>query len=67
VLCILAQLYETEAGLAFVNGNDYILLSTIIDELSGAKCKYLIGKPKLCFFLDGGTKQDKNSTLSLQV
>jgi hypothetical protein len=56
VVCILAQLVETDAGLALLNGG--LLLSAIVDEFSGSKCKHLCGKPKLFFFLDEGNKQD---------
>jgi hypothetical protein len=64
VVCILAQMVETDSGLALLNGGDCLLLSAIVDELSGPKCKDLCGKPKLFFFLDEGTKQD-NATRSL--
>jgi hypothetical protein len=57
VLCVLAQLKETESGLALI-GEKCILLSQIMDAVSGQNCKNLIGKPKLLFFIDEGTKQD---------
>jgi hypothetical protein len=52
---------ETDMGLALLNGGDCVLLSAVVDEFSGPKCKHLIGKPKLFFFLDEGNKQDKTS------
>lgn len=57
ILCVLAQLKETDSGLSLM-GEKCIPLSEIVDELSGHKCKNLIGKPKLLFFIDEGTKQD---------
>jgi hypothetical protein len=39
-----------------MNGHDCILLSAIVDSYS--KIKQLVGKPKMFFFLDDGTKKD---------
>jgi len=61
ILCVLAQLKETASGLALL-GEKCVLLSQIMDEVSGQKCKNLIGKPKLLFFIDEGTKQDNSGT-----
>lgn len=56
MVCVLATLVETIAGLAFVSGADCVLLSGIVDAFSCRK--ELVGKPKLFFFLDDGTKKD---------
>jgi len=61
ILCVLAQLKETESGLALM-GEKRILLSQIMNEVSGQNCKNLIGKPKLLFFIDEATKQDNSAT-----
>jgi hypothetical protein len=61
VLCVLAQLKDTDAGLALLAGKECILLSHLVDEFSARKCQNLIGKPKLLFFLDEGTKQDSTA------
>jgi hypothetical protein len=67
VVCILAQLVETDSGLALLNGGDCLLLSAIVDEFSGPKCKHLCGKPKLFFFLDEGNKQDNAAPYQIVV
>jgi hypothetical protein len=59
VLCVLAHLKETESGLTLM-GENRILLSQIMDAVSGQNCKNLIGKPKLLFIIDEGTKQDNS-------
>jgi hypothetical protein len=59
VICVLTHLKETDSGLAMM-GEKCILLSQIMNELSGRNCKNLIGKPKLLFFIDEGTKQDNS-------
>jgi hypothetical protein len=58
VLCILAELEETSAGLCYRDGNQLIPLSAIVDKFCGQKCTPLIGKPKLFFFLDEGSRAD---------
>jgi hypothetical protein len=58
ILCILAELEETSAGLCYRDGNQLISLSTIVDRFCGQKCLPLIGKPKIFFFLDEGTRTD---------
>jgi hypothetical protein len=67
VLCILSKLLETDAGLASSYENQCVSLSQIVDEFSGLKCSYLIGKPKMFFFLDDGTTQDHSITLPIQA
>lgn len=61
VVCILAQLLETDSGLAVHNGKDCVLLSAVVDGFSGSKCRQLSCKPKLFFFLDEGNKQDNGA------
>jgi hypothetical protein len=64
ILCVLAQLKETDSGLALM-GEKCILLSQIVDEFSGQNCtNLLLGKPKLLFFIDEGTKQDKSGPIT---
>jgi hypothetical protein len=58
ILCILAELEETSAGLCYRDGNKLISLSAIVDRFCGQRCLPLIGKPKIFFFLDEGSRTD---------
>jgi hypothetical protein len=58
VLCLLTELRETLLGLACEFNGRNLAVGEIIDNFSGLKCPQLIGKPKLFFVLDQGTKRD---------
>lgn len=58
ILCILAELEETSTGLCYKNENQFIPLSAVVDRFCGQKCLALIGKPKIFFFLDEGSRTD---------
>lgn len=68
VICVLGQLREEKAGLSFLYGQQQCIpLVEIVDRFSGSNCKHLVGKPKLFFFLDDGTKLDNVAIPQNQV
>jgi hypothetical protein len=67
VLCVLSTLKDTNSGLISSYEENSIPLCDIVDQFTGRNCKYLVGKPKLFFFLDKGTKQDSAVATNIEI